>query len=125
VKILDPDKELAERIASRKWTNNGIRKKILEERNLPKRGDPTEEQRKAEIAKVITNEGRKGSRVTRFESKLKRDVRDIINEKVNANLAIYAEFLNRRKIILLRQKLRRLKLQEEAKNSRPKDLFGF
>lgn len=121
----DQIKEPAEKIAGRKWRNNGIRQKMMEERNKPKRGDPGESE--AEIAKVIRNEERRGSKVKRFENKFKRDIRQIMNEKANANLAIYAEFLRRRKIVLLREKLRRLKLQEETEKNKTvaKDLFGF
>ena len=55
-----------------------VRQKFLAERNLPKRGDPTQKENEAEIAKVVTNEERLGSRVKRFENKFKREIRDMM-----------------------------------------------
>ena len=54
-----------------------------------------------------------------------------MEHKTNQNLAIYAEYLQRRKIILLREKLRRLKIaekdREEAEKSKlvKKTYLGF
>lgn len=127
VKDSDEIKEPAEKIAKRKWRNNDIRKKIMERRNLPKRDDLTEKEREAEIAKVVTNEERLGSKVKRFENKFKREIRGMMESKANQNLAIYADYLERRKIKLLREKLKRLRAKEEAEKNKPakKDLFGF
>ncbi len=127
MKDLDTLKEPAAKIAKRKWRNNDIRKKILAERNLPKRDDPTEKERQTEIAKVVTNAERLGSKVKRFESKFKREIREMMESKANQNLAIYADFLERRKIKLLREKLKRLKAKEEAEKNKPveRDVFGF
>lgn len=127
----DPIKERAERIAARKWRNNDIRQKILAERNLPKRGDPSEKEREAEIAKVITNEERKGSKVKRFESKFKRELREMMEGQQKLRLQIYLIRLEHRRRILLKEKLKRLKAAEaereeaEKRALTKKDLFGF
>ena len=129
MKELDSVKEPAERRAAIKWRNNQVRQQILAERKKPKRGDPTDEEQKAEIGKVIANEGRLGTKVKRFESKSKRDIREMMERQTAINMALYIEFLERRKIKLLREKLKRLKAKqaeaEEAEKKVKKDLFGF
>lgn len=124
----DTLREPAEKIASRKWRNNSVRQKILAERRMPKRGDPSEKESQAEIAKVIKNEERLGSKVKRFENRLKKDIRAMMEGQANLNLQIYLMSLEHRKRVLLKEKLRRLKMaQQEAEKNSPinRDLFGF
>lgn len=107
-----------------------MRQKILAERNKPKRGDPSEREREAEIAKVVTNEERKGSTVKRFENKFKREIREMMEGQQRLHLQIYLISLEHRKRILLREKLKRLKAAEaereeaEKRALAKKDLFA-
>ena len=79
-------------------------------------------------AELIENDGRKDGRVKRFENKFKKDIRALMEGQKELNLQIYAVMIDRRRRILLAEKLRKLKMaqavQEAAEKSK-KDLFGF
>jgi hypothetical protein len=113
----EPPKERARYRAERKWKNAEAIKRIKEARQKPKLVDPNA---KPEIAETITNEGRVDGPVKRFESKLKRDIRTMMEGYSRNNLEQHAAFLEGRRYKLLKEKLRRLKLQqsEEAGNGK-------
>jgi hypothetical protein len=106
--LKDPDqpKEPLRSKAARTWKNNNVRKKISEERQSQGKPDPNAD---PEVTEVIINEGRKSGRVSRFENRFKRDLRVQMEGHAAQNVALYLRMLEHRKIILLREKLKRLK----------------
>jgi hypothetical protein len=106
LKDTDQPKEPLRNKAARMWKNNSVRKKIAEERQARKAPDPNAD---PEITELIINEGRKSGRVTRFENRFKREIREMMEGHAAQNLALYLRALEHRKIILLREKLKRLR----------------
>jgi hypothetical protein len=100
-------KERARLRAERKWKNADVRKRVKQRQEKPKLVDPNA---KPEAGDVITNEGRRDGTVNRFESKFKREIRAMMEGYAEVNLTINLMSLERRRRILLREKLRRLKL---------------
>ena len=113
----EPPKEKARYRAERKWKNAEARRQIKKAQQKPKLVDPNAE---PEIAEIITNEGRVDGPVKRFESKLKRDIRAMLEGYSKRNLEQYAAWLQHRKYILLKEKLRRLKAQQAKEVSNGK-----
>jgi hypothetical protein len=107
----EPPKETASEKAARKWSNAEAQKRIKEERQKPKLVDPN---RKPEMAETIVNCGNIDGRVRRFESKFKKEIRQMMEGYANKNLAAYALSLQHRKIVLLKEKLRRLQLAQQT-----------
>ncbi len=104
LKDADHPKEPLRNKAARMWKNNNVRKRIAEERQAssePVNNDP-------EVTELIVNEGRKSGRVTRCENRFKREIRAMMEGHAARNLALYLEALNARKVILLREELKRL-----------------
>jgi hypothetical protein len=116
IKEHDPSKEPVRVKASRKWRNHEIRQKLIEDRQKPKLVDPNKE---PEIAETITNYGRRDSSRNRFETKFAREIRAILQGHVEQNQRVYMAFLEHRRRVLLKEKLRRLQVaqhdQEVAK----------
>jgi hypothetical protein len=61
--------------------------------------------------------GRRDGRINRFETKFKRDIRAMMEGYAARNLELYLASLNARKVILLKEKLRRLQ-EAEKQNER-------
>ena len=98
--------------AERKWRNNQIRRRIHEERQKPKLVDRNKE---PEPADLIVNEGRVDGPIKRFESQFLKDIREMMEGHAERNMRLYAASIERRRYLLLKEKLRRLKLaQHEA-----------
>jgi hypothetical protein len=106
----DPTKELAKIKGERRWTNAHVRKHVKEAQQKPKLVDPN---REPEIAGVVINVGKRDGRINRFESRFKRDIRQMMEGYSATNLHHYLAYLERRRIKLLKEKLRRLKLAEQ------------
>jgi hypothetical protein len=111
VKEHDPPKEAARDKAARKWKNAELRKRLKQAQQKPRLVDSNKE---TEIAHVVINENGSNGQVERFERKFAREIRTMMEGHVNKNTAIYAAFLEYRKCRLLKEKLRRLKLVQEA-----------
>ncbi len=111
LKDSDQPKEPLRSKAARMWKNNNVRKKIAEERQSQKKPNPNDD---PEITEVLINEGRRDGRVNRFENRFKRDLRAMMEGHAAQNLALYLKALEHRKVLLLREKLRRLKAAEQA-----------
>jgi hypothetical protein len=107
----EPPKESARVKAERKWTNADVRKKIIEEKNRPK---PRDVDAPPEIAETIINDGKLKGPVKNLERKFLRDIRAMIEGNATNNLKHYLAFLERRRIKLLKEKLRRLQAAEQA-----------
>jgi hypothetical protein len=101
----DPPKEPARSRAERRWKNNEARRRIKEEKQRPLLVDPNKE---PEIAETITNEEKPKGSINRLETKFKKEIRAMLQGHVDKNLAIYAVSLQKRKYLLLKEKLRRL-----------------
>jgi hypothetical protein len=106
VKVLEPPKEPASKVAERKWRNHDVTKRFLEARQ---RRPKLVEDREPEIAETITNDGRVDGPIKRAETKFAREIRAMMQSHVDKNLAMYVAQLDHRKRILLKEKLRRLK----------------
>jgi hypothetical protein len=111
----EPPKETAEQIASRKWRNNSISRRFLEEKRKPK---IVEVRSEPEIAETIKNEGRRDGAIRRFESKFKKELMALLHSHNEQNLTFYAASLAHQKRSLLLEKLRRLEARQNH------DLFG-
>jgi hypothetical protein len=96
--------------AERKWRNNDLRRRIVEDRQKPKAKEPSNE---PEIAEAIINDGRVDGPLKRFESQFLKDIRALLEGHTKRNLQIYAEMLQRRKVLLLKEKLKRLRAAEQ------------
>ena len=111
----EPQKEPLRIKAERKWRNNHVRKRLIEEKQRPKLFDPNKE---PEPADIITNDGRVDGPVKRFESQFLRDIRDMLEGHTKRNLQLYAEMIERRRYILLKEKLKRLKAAQQMELSK-------
>ena len=106
----EPPKEKASERAARRWKNAELRKRVKQTQQRPQLVDPD---REPEIAEVLTTERPKGS-IKSFESRFAKEIRAMMEGHVNKNIAIQIAFLEYRKRKLLKEKLRRLKLAQEA-----------
>jgi hypothetical protein len=113
----EPPKEPARLKAGRMWRNHVVTKRMIEARQKPKLVDPN---KKPEISETIVNDGKRDGSVNRFERKLKKDIRAMLEGYSKRTLEQYAAWLQHRRYILLKEKLRRLKLKqaEEARNGK-------
>jgi hypothetical protein len=107
----DQPKEKARVKAERRWKNSDAIKRLKEERAKPKLVDPNAP---PEVAEVVINDDRLKGPVRNLERKVLRDIRAIMEGHANNNLTQYLAYLERRRIKLLTEKLRRLKLAEQA-----------
>ena len=123
IKDDDQPKEPSSKVASRKWTNAEITKRLIEEKKKPKLVDPDA---KPEIVDVISNDGNLYRGVNSFERKFKRDIRAMMEGYTANNRACYLAFLETRKRQLLKEKLRRLRAAQQVAQvvQHRKDLFG-
>jgi hypothetical protein len=117
LKEIDHEKESAEQIAKRKWRNNAITKRIKEEQQRPQ---PLATDQPPQPADTITNESRTHGPVQRFESKFKRELKEIMQGYTERNLLRYSIYLRTMKRRLLLEKLRRL---ETRTMQQQRDLF--
>ena len=106
----DPPKDKASEIATRKWGNNDLRRRIIEAKQRPKLVDPN---KGPEIGETFVNVGRVDGPVNRFESKFKREIRAMMEQHKALNLAIYVASIENRRRRLLTEKLRRLKAAQQ------------
>ena len=105
----DPPKEPAAKVAERKWRNNKLRQQIIEAQQfLPSKATD----QRPQPADLIENEGRLHGSMTTLERSFIKHIREMLEGHVDRNLMIYAASLQRRKVILLREKLRRLRLAQ-------------
>jgi hypothetical protein len=111
LKDIDKPKEKARNKAERRWANADKIKRLKEAEQRPQLVDPNKE---PEIAEIITNQGRVDGQINRFESKFKKEIRTMMKGYAAKNLQLYAAFLDHRRYRLLKEKLRRLKLAQQA-----------
>ena len=105
----EPPKEPARKKAERRWTNAEIRRRVKERQQRPRLVDPNKE---PEIA-VVVNEAKPNGPIKRFESKFARDIRKMMQGHADKNLAAYAVSIERRRILRLKEKLRRLQAAQQ------------
>jgi hypothetical protein len=112
----DPPKEPLRKIAERKWNNEAIRRRIVAEKHRPKPRDVNDP---PEIAETVTNKGRVDGSLRRFERRFIKEMRMTLIEHQALNLKLYKAAIEHRRMILLKEKLRRLKLaQQESGGSK-------
>jgi hypothetical protein len=110
----EPRKMSASERAARRWKNAELRKRLREEKQKPKLTDPD---RNLEVAETVVNCGNIDGQVRRFERKFIKEIRAMLEDHANKNLAAYALSLQHRRYILLKEKLRRLQAaQQEVSN---------
>jgi hypothetical protein len=129
---LDNPRESPEHRARRMWENHALTKKFLEEKKaIESAPPPTDTEPK--IGDVITNEHRTSERVAKFERQFLKDIRAMLNEHTERNLALYRQSLIAKRRYYLRLKIRyleRLIAEKEKANdekqaaSGKKDLFA-
>ena len=110
-----PPNEPSRTKAERKWRNNDLRRRIIEERQKPKAEQPSSE---PEIAETIINDGRVDGPVKRFERQFLKDIRAMLEGHAKRNLQLYAKMLQRRRLLLLKEKLKRLRAAESMESSK-------
>jgi hypothetical protein len=119
----DPDKplETAERRARRMWGNHDLSRRFKE---TVKKNQRAAEAAKKEIepADVISNDHRIVGDTARFERRLLKEMRDMLNEHTRRNLLMYKLNLRSQLHRLKAEKLKRLLAKQAAQ--KPKDLFS-
>jgi hypothetical protein len=103
-------KEKARVKAQRRWKNGDAIKRLKEDLAKPKLVDPN---KPPEIAETVTNYGRRDGPVRRFESKFLSDIRAMMEGHSAERLKHYLAAIEHRRVILLTEKLRRLKLAQQ------------
>ena len=111
----DPPKEPLRTKVERRWRNNALRKRLIEEKKKPRVVDPDA---LPEIAETIINDGRVDGPVKRFESQFLRDIRDMLEGHTKRNMQLYAASIERRRYLLLKEKLKRLKMAQKMEASK-------
>ena len=106
----DPPKEPARKKAERRWTNAEIRRRVKERQQKPRLVDPNKE---PEIAGVVTNEAKLNGPIKRAETKFLRDTKKMLQCHVDKNLAAYSISLERRRYLLLKEKLSGLQAAQQ------------
>lgn len=108
----EPPREPASKVPERKWKNANLRKPIIEaKQRKPKLVTDDEE---PEVADVIVNDGRVDGSLKRFESNFIKELRTMLECHAAKNLAFYKAAIEYRRIRLLKEKLRRLQLAQQA-----------
>ena len=111
----EPPKEPLRVKAERKWRNNEVVKRLKEEKQKPKLVDPDKE---PEPAELIINDGRLDGPIKRLENRFKKEIRDMMEGHTRRNLQLYAASIERRRYVLLKEKLRRLRLAQQMEISK-------
>jgi hypothetical protein len=117
----DPATETSRLKAERKWRNNAVTARFLENRQKPKLVEVIAQ---PEIAETIINEGRKDGPINRLEAKFKREIREMLQGHADKSLKLYVASLAYRKRRLLLEKLRRLEARQVAQQAPKRDLFA-
>jgi hypothetical protein len=108
------NKELSERFKRAKETGEGAEDFLAFDGKKPHiNAEVPKPPKDPEIASVIRNDGKRDVRINRFENKFKKDIRAMMEGHSATNLHHYLAYLERRKIKLLSEKLRRLQLAEQ------------
>ena len=110
----EPPKEPARSKAERRWKNNQAIKKLKEKQQKPQIVDPNA---KPEIGDVVANVGKVDERVRKFERKFAKEIRQMMEGYALKNLHFYAAAIEHRRMILLREKLRRAKLAQQQREA--------
>jgi hypothetical protein len=122
LKTHDPVAETAEQRARRKWGNNSVRVKFLEQKREA-REVALAEKREPIIAETLKNTGRKDGSINRLESKFKKELKAMLRGHSDHTLALYAAWVRHRKRQLLLEKLRRAEARRPETTPK-RDLFA-
>jgi hypothetical protein len=104
VKQLPPN-ESSEQRAKRKWRNNAIRQRIKEKEAAPP------EPKDLEVADVVENDGALHGSIKAFESRFKKEIRQMLIGHADRILKLHIASIQHQKRRLLLEKLRRLENQ--------------
>ena len=114
------NKELSERFKKAKETGEGAEDFLTIDGKKPHiNAQVPKPPKDPEIAEAIVNVGRRDGRVTRFESRFKKEIRTMLEGHARRNVEFYYAALQHRRYRLLKEKLRRLQAAQQ-----PRDLFG-
>jgi hypothetical protein len=109
------NKELSERFKRAKETGEGAEDFLAFDGKKPHiNAEVPKPPKDPEIGEVVTNGDRLKGPVKNLERKFLRDIRAMMEGHADNNLKHYLAYLERRRIKLLKEKLRRLKLAEQA-----------
>jgi hypothetical protein len=114
---LDHPKETPEQRATRQWGNADLTRRFLEEKRKP----PLQPTKK--VIEVLSTERPKAEETTKFERKLIKDLRLMLEGHTHRNLIEYKRAIQARIHRLKREKLRRL-MALHAQVAPRKDLFS-
>jgi hypothetical protein len=112
IKNIDKPKESATRRAERKWKNHDVATRFKAEKTALKAAPAVTKK-----PLIIESEKPKPSRLTRFESKFKKEIQVMFDERKSSNLELYAISIKARKRRLLLEKLRRLEAAQQDEGS--------
>ena len=108
------NKELSERFKRAKETGEGAEDFLAFDGKKPHiNAEVPKPPKDPEIAEIITNIEKLKGPVKNFERKFLRDIRVMMEGHANNNLRQYLAWLERRRVKLLTEKLRRLKLAQQ------------
>jgi hypothetical protein len=108
------NKELSERFKRAKETGEGAEDFLTFDGKKPHiNAEVPKPPKDPEIAEIITNIEKLKGPVKNFERKFLRDIRVMMEGHANNNLRQYLAWLERRRVKLLTEKLRRLKLAQQ------------
>jgi hypothetical protein len=108
------NKELSERFKRAKETGEGAEDFLAFDGKKPHiNAEVPKPPKDPGIGEAITNEGRRKGPVRNLERKFLRDIGALMNEPRERILKQYLQSLERRRYLLLKEKLRRLQAQQE------------
>ena len=75
------------------------------------------------MAETIINDGKVDGPVKRFEAQFLKDIRAMVEGHTQRNLQLYAEMIERRRYLLLKEKLKRLRAAQQNEELAMINLF--
>jgi hypothetical protein len=129
-KEIEHPKEPAREKAARRWRNHDLVKRYKEGRlpfvavvdpdDIDYENQKIHVKESPKIASVIETDKPKADNLTRLQNRFKKEIRDMLVDHTQRNLALYAASLQHQKRVLLLEKLRRLEAgiaQAEGKSN--------
>ena len=124
---IDDVRKSARERAARKWKNHQVTKNFKAARKEAAE-QLAKEPKSLEPADVLEQDKRIKEGTTRFESKVLKYIKELIEGQSKTALEMYLHSLEGKRRLLLREKLRRLRLaeaqQSQQKEPKANDLFG-
>ena len=117
-KETEPPKEPASKKAERKWRNHALVQKYkagklpvlvsVDPEDIDYEGGKVHLNKSPNVASIIETEKLKVGNLTRFETRFKKEIRELLDGHKQQNLLLYEASLQHQRKLLLMEKLRRL-----------------